>query len=432
MNGEAARRSPAGSHRRFRWIIRGGFAIADQGLFAATNFALNIVLARWLSAEAYGTFALVYAILILLGLAYTGMFIEPMMIFASGKYKDKLSFYFGRVVIGYAIVSLALSFLFVLVGEVLRTVASTLLLEGFLGLALGSPTILLLWVLRRSCYVIQKPQWATAVGAIYALCVLGALYVLERADQITILTAFGAQAIAAGVACLLLITRLKLTWRRTYEDPLFLEVAEEHWRYGRWAMGAAVLAWAPWNLYYVVLPGLLPLSEVALLKAAMNILMPVFHVSSALSMLLLPRLSSLIARGKMQELVATYRKSLMIVVGLGIGFACLVLAFGEGLVDLLYGGKFSAISKALPIVGLIAIPAAIAAILRTVLRALQLPNRVFWCDLIGAVTILLAIPLPLVYGFAGGLSGLLFAIMVGTICMRVAFGGSWGGLTREL
>ena len=39
------------------WLKKGSLAVLDQGLFSGANFVVNILLARWLTPEEYGAFA---------------------------------------------------------------------------------------------------------------------------------------------------------------------------------------------------------------------------------------------------------------------------------------------------------------------------------------------------------------------------------------
>ena len=48
------------------WLTKGCLAVADQGVFAVSNFLLNILLARWLAPADYGAFALAYSVFLFL------------------------------------------------------------------------------------------------------------------------------------------------------------------------------------------------------------------------------------------------------------------------------------------------------------------------------------------------------------------------------
>jgi len=73
--------------RWFHWAKQGIWAIIDQALFSGANFIVNILLARWLSQEQYGAFAVALSIFYLLAGFHTAVLTEPMMVFGLEKSK---------------------------------------------------------------------------------------------------------------------------------------------------------------------------------------------------------------------------------------------------------------------------------------------------------------------------------------------------------
>src|SRR5436305_9896544 len=85
--------APRRASRWLAWAHRGGLSILHQGLFAGANFVLNILLARWLAPAEYGAFSLAYSVFLLFAVVHTALFIEPLMVFGSGKYQRMFSNY---------------------------------------------------------------------------------------------------------------------------------------------------------------------------------------------------------------------------------------------------------------------------------------------------------------------------------------------------
>lgn len=83
------------------WVGKGTLAITDQGLFASSNFLLNVLLARWLAPAEYGTFALAYSVLLLFLVFHTALLTSPMLVFGSGKYRDRFPEYMGILLRGH-------------------------------------------------------------------------------------------------------------------------------------------------------------------------------------------------------------------------------------------------------------------------------------------------------------------------------------------
>src|SRR5829696_6632675 len=145
-----------------RWLTKGFWAVTDQGLFAGSNFALNIMLARWLTPQEYGAFSTAFAVFLLVGGIHTATLTEPMLVFGPGKYKDHHSEYLGALIYGHlgfaALGSIAL--LLAALGFALW--GATSLSTVLVALALAELFILLLWLLRRACYVRLEPHLAVS------------------------------------------------------------------------------------------------------------------------------------------------------------------------------------------------------------------------------------------------------------------------------
>src|ERR1700719_1599604 len=81
--------------RLWFWGLRSGLSLLDQGLFSGSSFLLNIFLARWLSKEAYGAFAVCFAGMLFLTGFHNVLLIEPMTVIGPSCYPDRLIRYFG-------------------------------------------------------------------------------------------------------------------------------------------------------------------------------------------------------------------------------------------------------------------------------------------------------------------------------------------------
>src|ERR1035437_4795337 len=76
-------------------------AILDQGLFAGSNFLLNVLLARWIAPADYGAFALAYSVFLLLGVFHSALPTGPMLVFGPGKYRERFPEYIGILLRGH-------------------------------------------------------------------------------------------------------------------------------------------------------------------------------------------------------------------------------------------------------------------------------------------------------------------------------------------
>lgn len=274
--------------RWWPWLQKGGFAIADRGLFAVTNFLANIVLARWMRPEEYGAFATAYALFLLLTTFHTAMLAEPMMVFGSGKYAQHFRRYLVFGYIGHTIISLAASAILLLVGVLVLRFGAEALGLALLGLALAAPFIMLLWLLRQVFYIVARPQWAAAGGALYLAAMLAGLYGINRLGALSSFAAFAVMGGGALLTCALYTLILHPQWRTAVDAPSWREMLRDHWTYGRWSTATAGLTWLPGNVYYAVLPIWVGLEGSAALKAMQNFVMPILLTITAVGLVVLP------------------------------------------------------------------------------------------------------------------------------------------------
>ena len=126
---------------------------------------------------------------------------------------------------------------------------------------------------------------AVVGSATYCLAVL--ILVLVSKRWLSPFMGFLIQALAAIPAALLLMVSLR-SGIDSKPGPSNGEVLREHWRYGRWVMGAAIVNWVSGYGYYVIVGALLPMQDVATLRALRNLTEPCYRAMAAIILLVLP------------------------------------------------------------------------------------------------------------------------------------------------
>jgi O-antigen/teichoic acid export membrane protein len=323
------------------WAGRGFWAVADQALFAGTNFLVSILLARWLEPAAYGAFATAYAVFLLLGTLHTALWTEPMLVYGSGRFREVFGGY-QRVLLGYhwrfgALIGL----MFLLLGVGFWAFGGREMGFSFLGLAVAAPAVLYLWLVRRGAYVHLNPRLAALGGGLYLFLFLGLAGFLFRIQLLNEATAFLAMALASVLAAEAIRWRLR---ERVPTQVAPSEVWALHWDYGRWALLAGALSWIPANLPLVALGGLKGLEAAGVFRAAYNLFMPVLHFQTALNALFFP----LIARVLHQQGEMHARRWIprVVLVHLAPASAYILLGLFAGpLAQWVYGGRYPEVAS---------------------------------------------------------------------------------------
>jgi O-antigen/teichoic acid export membrane protein len=399
-----------------KWIGRGAWAIADQGLFALANVLLNVLLARWLTPVEYGAFAVGYSLFLFIGAFHTALLTEPLLVFGPGKYADRPRGYLSLLLRGHWILTAVGSLLLIIAGLVLRYNGIRPLSQALLGLALATPFSLLMWFSRRAAYVRFQPRLSTIASAGYLVLLLAGLIGLAGCHLISIFSAMLTLSVAGAISGLWLMNSIHRALPDEEESLTPVPVVTDHWRYGRWASATSVLMWVPLNLFFVVLSVLVNFEATGAFKALSNLVLPLLQANAALGSLLLPAMA-LRARNH-EQFKKLLRTSLVLFAAGACIYSLLIGAFGGELVHLIYGGRYDSQANLLRLLLLIPLLDGAMVVLSNALRSLERPDRVFWAQLAVVLFLLTAgVEATRLSGLWGATAGLVVAELLGTIVL---------------
>jgi O-antigen/teichoic acid export membrane protein len=415
-----------------KWLRGGSWAVMDQGLFATSNFALSLLLARWFPPEYYGAFMVAYTLLWILGTFHAALLIQPMMVFGPGKYRDKLPEYFGALILGHVAYGLLVSVFLLLVALYMDLWGSRMLSSALLGLAFAGPLILFQWLMRQACYVILKPYLAALAGALYAVLISVGIYVLYRLDWLFSATAFSLMGLASLCSGFWLVICLRVRRPPLADRKLLRGIIMSHWRFGRWAAPQAVLSNVTLQLYSLLLPIWGGLAASGALRALWNLALPVIHTITALSSFLLPNLVGVRGRAEFKNHVHLA----LVLFTLGTGLYGLLLGlFHDPVIAWIYGGKYTEYSHLLWFVAFVPLVFAQIMVLSTALKALERPDLLFWSEALSTIVVLtLGLGLVATLEVTGAVIGTLAAQVTtaGTLAwLWVRRGSGWFSRIQE-
>jgi O-antigen/teichoic acid export membrane protein len=398
---------------------KAGLAVLGQALFAGSHFLVNVFLARWLSAEQYGAFALAFSCFLLFSMLYSACIYEPMIVFGSGSYADSFHSYLAILVRSNLVMLAAVSASMLAVSLLLGRLYSGNVQHAFAALAIAAPFIMLTWLGRGGFYARLQPGGAALGGAFYFCTLIGVLFLLREKNQLSPATAFLAMGLAGLVSSAFLLLRLGFRWKRTPHDLTVRTVTGDHWRYGKWAVASAVVAWFPDNIYYAVLPAFSGLGATAALRALINLINPVLHVLYALSAVLIPTLVRHRDRSGTAGMTRTMKTLLSLLVPVSIVYMAMLWWFRLALFQAFYGGNYREYSGTpVFLVGMIPIAAGAVMVLGAGLRAVERPSSVFWGYVAASLsTLCFGLPLSRVWGVAGAGAGMLISSSVTALAL---------------
>lgn len=393
-----------------RWIGRGAWAIVDKALFAVANFALNVLLARWLLAAEYGAFTVAYTVFLLLGTLHTALLAEPMLVFGSGKYRERLLEYMRTLLRAHWAFGLIASVGLAAAGFVLVGNGDGHLGRALAAFAVAAPFILYQWLLRLACYVERVPRVAAEAGVAYMLLMVAGMVGLFHLGLLGMTTAPLVMGVASIASGRWVVRRLGLAAGPAPAGDVRRSVRYDHWQYGRWALGVAGLSWLAGNVVYFALPIFAGLEAVGQLRAGVNLIMPVLQGLAALAVVVLPELVRAFERGL---LIARTRLFVLIFVAAAASYGTLLYLFAEPISALLYGERYPDLARLVPVLAGLPVAVAIVSVLGAALRAIEKPRSVFVAYAASAsMALTVGVWLVHAHGTVGAVASMLIASLV--------------------
>jgi len=390
--------------------MKGGLAIADQGLITGSHFALGVFLARFLSREQYGSFALGFAIFLLLTVLYQALVLEPMTVFGGSVYHEHLRSYLRVLLQMHVAVALSILMALGVSAAVARVLGHGGGLPGALaGAALASPCILFLWLARRIFYLQLSSAFAVAGALLYCALFAGGLVLAHRSGLLSPFTAFLLMGVGGFLSGALLLMCLRPRLRVSTTALHLRDVWKGHWHYGRWALASAAAMWVPSNIYYLLVSSFSALEKAGELRALMNFAAPVQQTQLALSLILLPYAARVRHQGGRTGAL-TWKITLLCVSG---GIVYWIVMIGvlnpQTVFRLLYSGKYLEVAPLVAIVGLGSIIGSAFFGPAITLRAMESPKSIFYARFVSSL-FCIAVGVPLTWAL--GVRGAVWSIAV--------------------
>lgn len=408
--------------RLVRWLGAGFWAVTDYGLFAFSNFILNVLLARWLAPADYGAFTVGFTIFLLLAAVQTGLFILPMQVFGADPTRRHPSEYLGAVLQGHLGFTLAAAVMCLFGGWAFWWTDSRVLYPTLFALGFAAPAILWLWLMRNTCYVYRQNPLAVAAGLLYLLVLVGQAYALHLWQRLSAASAMGVMGISSLAAALWLATLLKQRQPRPQfrMGAMLRETMGSHWRFGRWMVGQNLLVWFIMGIWYIVLPVWGGLAASGTFRALAVLTLPLVFALVGGQRALIAGLVR--ARGQ-TRFETLFRAVLVLSVSASVIYWVLLGVFGGFLLTRLYG-QYGEHARILWILGAALPLEAVATAFRAVLLAQERPDLVFWSYVSAVIAMsVVGLPLALAAGYWGAGIGTLLATLMSAGAMWMCLKG---------
>jgi O-antigen/teichoic acid export membrane protein len=359
------------------WGWLSALSLVDQGLMSGSGFVLNLLLARWLPAETYGAFAVAFAVFLFASGFHNVLLLEPMTVFGPASYPDRLRDYLRSQLKVHAVLVGTLSGLILLSAAALVAYGfRTPLTSALIGSGIALPFLLLFWLVRRMCYVVQCPSSAVRGSVFYFVGMLAGLVALRKRGVLNPLTAFLLVAAASALASALLLYQHGIFGHGSEPQgsPRWREVFRENWCYVRWLVASTALYAACSQTQTFLTAGLLGLGLAGVLRAMQMPSLVMTQMVVASGLLVMPSMSRDFGLGRMAHVrsKATLTSAALAVVALA--YAAILFAAASPIERLFYGGKYASFAWLIPLMGLVPVCTGFSTGYSMALRASQKPQ----------------------------------------------------------
>jgi O-antigen/teichoic acid export membrane protein len=346
-------------------------------LTSGAGFGVNLLFARWLPAEIYGTFAVAFAGFLFISGFHNVLLLEPLSVFGPSRYGERLPAYFRAQIVIHTLVVGGLSVAVLLAGTVFwRVVPGSALIAAMVGSGLALPFLLLVWLARRMCYVVQQPSIAVGGSAFYLAFVVAGLFFFQHFGRLGPFTVFVLMGSGSALASGLLLWRLGLF--RSDSEPesgvLWRKALRENWTYGRWLVSSTVLFSVSTQVQMFFVAGLLGLRAAGVLRAMQIPSLIMTQVTTAAGLLVLPSFSYDFGKGELERL---RHKATVVSLSLAVGslcFAGLLALLAVPAERVLFNGRYASYAWLMPVLALIPVCAGVSIGYSMALRAFQKPH----------------------------------------------------------
>jgi len=311
--------------------------IIEQFIFSGTTFLISVLSGRWMTLYDYGLFAIIYSIIIFIGLVQDAIINQPLVIYSSNKYLNNSDELF------YKILKILLT---ILILFIIATSISLVLFDGKLNIILQSmviaiPGFVMMNFFRRVWHIKQKPLNNIITGLIFLICIVSFFIFYKNKELFSIINVFIAIGISSILCSLLSAYLFKREDKVSIATSDFLQYKEifvNFFKYGKWALIASIFIWASNDIYYFVLSKY-NMNSAGELKLIRNLFLPFIHVIVGINYYLLPRISKKLKNNS----TIKFNPVLAMLLIASVIYSITIVIFSETIFDLVYNKRITSI-----------------------------------------------------------------------------------------
>ncbi|MPZ48776.1 MAG: hypothetical protein GEU75_05590 [Dehalococcoidia bacterium] len=310
------------------------WGIADQALISLANFLTMLLLARSLDPSGFGSFVVVYTVLLFVTSIQMTLITRPHNVLAAGLQADDYGSYTSGALAGQALLALLFTATALLAAGIAFALGA-----GLAPLLLALAAVVFAWQMqefaRQLQYTRRRADQAFAYDFIRYGGAVSLIALLWHLDSLTSETALHSLALTAGLSALYGLRRLDLrlgSWR-----PVF----RRNWVLVRWTFADCAGQWLSVELYPFLLAALSGVSATGAAKAVQTLVAPSHVVMNAFEAFLVPRAARAVSRGGKKAMLAFLIPIAALAALPLVAFWLLISLLGSQIIGFVYGDAYA-------------------------------------------------------------------------------------------
>jgi O-antigen/teichoic acid export membrane protein len=327
---------------RLFWVV------CDQGIFALSNFLLNLLFMRWLAPTEYGLFAVSFSGFLLFSVFEWAMVVEPLLIqFASIPPPARAGF-LRSAMLAHGILNMVVAVVSAAGSAVAWALGAPQAALGMLGAGIGGSLLMALVAARRLCVVVQSARTSAIVGLGYFAAVTATSLVLfhfHLVEWFTLWFVMGGWSLVGAVVICALMQQAAGPRMEPYG---ILPLIRFQWRYARWGTLATACNWVRGSGVLLLLSQFAGLAAIAGAQAMVLLTNPIAQINGALNITWLVEFGDRSNHAN-DPTGPNVRRWLMFYSGGAVVLVILAAVAAHPVVHVIYHGRYDAYAWLLPV-----------------------------------------------------------------------------------
>lgn len=384
-------------------LRRNFLAVADQGIFALSNFVLVLYLSRHMPTEDFGAYSFALSIFFLTTALHNSVLVEPMLVYGANRYREQLGTYLDKLItVGNSAFSAFVLAAFLAASAALHAIGQNNIADAFIGIGLAAPFSFLAALIRRTCNLRGLTHIAVLGGVLYLAVLVGSLVALSHYDLMTLTLAAAPMGLAGAAFSAFAMIFIPAA-ANAPDAPVPTDIVRQHGRYARWAIASETVHWMASNLAIVLLPLWYGPNASATFRVVSLLYMPLYQAVAALAATVVPLLSS--SRGTASFAPLASRTTLAFL-GLGLAYAAVITLVAGNILEFVYGDRYRISAGWAASLAAIGVFFSLAHAQFSALRALERPDAVLLAYAGLCLVLIGSVPFYPAYGLSAAFAGL--------------------------